>query len=511
MIVTEDYFYEDVTEEQVKLWQQQCEAEDKALEAFFELVHAWKKGLPVDEDELRHLVIRFLGEEAWERDFVAQWQARNQRDRKNGDSKPFKVNPDKYFDDRSRFVPVLLGQDIMENHLRVFSDGQRLYYYDNGVYHPNGEAKFREICVRLLADKWRKQYVDETLHWVMSATLVEREAINPKDNLINLKNGLLNWQTGELLPHVPERLSTIQLPVDYDPDVEDPVVMQFINSVLPKDAVDVVFEMIGYCLVPHTKYEKAIMLYGTGANGKSTFLNMLSALIGKNNISNISLQDLENNRFKLAELENKLVNIYADLPGKALRTSNNFKAIVSGDSVNAERKNKDPFDFRPFAKLIFSTNDLPRSSDLTDGYYRRWLIIPFEKKFTPDTADVKLIDKLTTPSALSTLLNYAIEGLKRLERNGKFSNSPTIAKAVAKYRATNDNIMLFVEEYCVLGENRSCPTKDLYDAYKNWCLESGLHHCGKPTFNKRLAEIYKIERKRIHGESCERWFGIDLQ
>ncbi|WAH37040.1 DNA primase family protein [Alicyclobacillus dauci] len=212
---------------------------------------------------------------------------------------------------------------------------------------------------------------------------------------------------------------------------------------------------------------------------------------------------------KIAELKNKLVNTFADLPRTSMSNSSNFKAIVSGDSINAERKFKEPFDFRPFAKLVFSTNEFPRNADITDGFFRRWLIIPFEKKFTPDKADVKLIDRLTTPSALSTLLNYALEGLRRLETNGKFTECETITNAVKKYRDAYDTVKVFIDECCAIGEQLSCLKDDLYAQYQVWSQKSGLKPYGKIKFNERIAKQY--QDTRIKGESNWRWVGINLK
>ncbi|ARU62306.1 hypothetical protein CBW65_15885 [Tumebacillus avium] len=285
--------------------------------------------------------------------------------------------------------------------------------------------------------------------------------------------------------------------------------MNFIRSVVDDDTIDTIFEMIGYFLMKHTKYEKAFLLYGQGANGKSTLINLVSAMIGEENMSSVSLQDLEQ-RFRLALLQNKLVNKFADLPRNTLPNSSSFKAVVSGDALTGEIKNKDPFQFRPFAKLLFSTNELPRAADKTIGFRRRWMIIPFEKTYSSD-ADVKLLEKLTKPRALSTLLNYAIVGMHRLTNNGHFTESESIKRAMQRYRLENDNVAMFVAERCLLGENETYPTKSMYEAYKKWSSDSGYRALGKGNFFKRLETDFGLSKIRIKGESCERWQGASLE
>jgi P4 family phage/plasmid primase-like protien len=163
------------------------------------------------------------------------------------------------------------------------------------------------------------------------------------------------------------------------------------------------------------------MLVGSGSNGKSVFLKIIEALVGSQNTSHISLQDLDKDRFAAAGLYCKMVNTFADLKQLKLTSSGNFKMLVSGDSIRAQNKFKDPFSFRNYAKLIFSANKIPESDDETYAYYRRWLILEFEKIFDEDR-DTRLIDKLTTPEELSSLLNLALIALKKLRNDNGFKD-----------------------------------------------------------------------------------------
>ena len=165
------------------------------------------------------------------------------------------------------------------------------------------------------------------------------------------------------------------------------------------------------------------MLTGSGANGKSTLLNLLNAFLGADNISKVPLQELDENRFKRAELFGELANVFVDLDSRALQSLTYFKTITSGDDIDAERKFRNPFFFKPFAKLIFSANEIPKSNDKTFAYYRRWILILFPNKFVGKADNKHLIDELTTPKELSGLLNRALRGLDRLLRNKEFSEN----------------------------------------------------------------------------------------
>ncbi|MGD6831410.1 DNA primase family protein [Sutcliffiella halmapala] len=421
----------------------------------------------------------------------------------------------KYFDISNgsfRFMPSWLAKDIHSSFSRFFNDGRILFRYKDGKYINDGETYFRSLSQELLMDESKRGRIEEALYWLKNETVSdEGSVLNKHDGLINVKNGLVNYKTGEIVSHTDDRISTVQFPVTYDPEANDEVVMKFLESVLPSDTIETMLELIGYCLVPTTKYEKAFMFSGTGANGKSTFVNMLSTLLGKENVSNVPLQDLENNRFKSAQLYGKMANIFADIAPTALDKSSVFKSIVSGDSISAEYKGKDSFDFRPFAKLIFSANELPATRDITDGFFRRWIIIPFPNQFKKNEADPNLIHKLTTPEAQSTLLNYAIQGLNRLEANGHFTESETIHNLLNDYKKESDSVSTFIEEKCDLGAWGECTsTKELFEVYEKWCVQMGYQIIKKRDFNKRLEGEYKLNKTRKFRSSSESWEGIAI-
>lgn len=419
------------------------------------------------------------------------------------------VVTDQFFEGKT-FKPVRLAQAILEENA-FFYDGTKLFAYDGGVYKPDGERIAGHIAIRLLGDRYREHYVRETIAYIKRATWPGKEAINVDDDLINVKNGLLNWRTGELYPHDPRRLSTIQIPVYYDPDAKCERINQFFREVLPEDAIPTIEELFGYLMRPTTEFEKAFMFTGTGANGKSTMINLITAFIGQDNISNVALQDLENNRFKLAQLYGKLANIFADLSPKALESSAVFKAVVSGDSLSAEFKGVDSFDFRPFARLIFSANEIPASRDVGEAFFRRWIIIPFPNRFEHGkNANKNLIHELTTEKELSGLLNLAIEGLRRLEAQGCFTENETTRQALETYKKETDNVASFIDEMCFVDDNAEVYTTELYEAYRYWCERCGYKALSKKRFHAQLkTKIPGLDKGRRYREP-EHYKGIGL-
>lgn len=399
-----------------------------------------------------------------------------------------------------RFVPKLLADEIMQEMDLVF-DGNSLYRYTDGIYRPIHDFEIRVKARERLDEYFRKSYADETIHYIKTYCFRPIAEEEPDTKLINVLNGLLDWKTGELHPHTPERFSTIQIPVYYDPEAKAKAIEKFVKEVVPHDVIPVLYEWFGYSLLPTAKYHKAIMLTGSGSNGKSKFIELYEHFLGTSNIANVPLQDLEGNRFKLAQLYGKLANTFADIPAKSLDKSSVFKTVVSGDRTSAEFKGRDSFDFRPYARLMFSANELPRSADLTEGFFRRWLIIPFNQKFGPGgkPGDPNIMQKLLQPEEMSGLFNLSLEGLRRLEEQGDFTLSKTTEESREKYRKEIDNVATFVEECCTIKPDREVGKLDLYSCYTDWCHDSGYRPSGKGKFYKRVESLASLIETKPHG------------
>lgn len=171
----------------------------------------------------------------------------------------------------------------------------------------------------------------------------------------------------------------MQLNVSYNPDAKCPRFLQYLDEVINVDQIPLIQEMMGYFLVPVTRGQKCFVIVGEGGAGKSQLLLVLNdILLGKENVSNVSWQAL-NERFKTAELFGKLANIFADLPTKNIDDNGIFKALVGEDYLTVEKKNRNPFSFQSTARLLFSCNNIPRNyGDRSEGFYRRLIIIRFD-------------------------------------------------------------------------------------------------------------------------------------
>lgn len=318
-----------------------------------------------------------------------------------------------------------IAEAIGGRHRFARDSGGRLYVFRGGTYQADGASLVRQKVKQFLermrmASKWTSHKAEEVLKYIEvdAPQLWDR----PKTDVVNVLNGLLDVTTRVISPHSAEFLSPVQLPVKFDPDQRCPMWDQFISEVFPGDSEAIAWEIPAWLMTPDTSIQKAILLLGDGANGKSTYLRGVLAFIGKHNTAAVSLHKLENDRFSAARLIGKLANICPDLPSTDLTSTSIFKAITGGDSLMAEYKFKDSFEIVPHARLVFSANHPPKSQDASPAFFRRWLVVPFQRTFAsgaPDTIPSDKLDAiLSDPAELSGVLNKALEALAAIRTRG---------------------------------------------------------------------------------------------
>ncbi len=309
--------------------------------------------------------------------------------------------------------------------------------------------------------------------------------LNELNGYVNLQNGMLNVESRELKPHDKEHYSTIQLPVKYNPKARCPRWYQFLDEIFEGDQerADLLQEFMGYSFVPDTRYEKALLLVGEGSNGKSVSLGVWEHVIGKGNYCSVTLGSLQN-QFHRIQLTNKLLNIAAEVRETTLEQADYFKRIVSGDTIDAAHKFKDVLHFRPFARLVFAMNRLPRVKDTSLGYYRRLLIVPFNRIFTPAEQDKQLRQKLITEA--DGIFAWCLEGLDRLYDNDGFAEPQAVRDAIAQYKRANNPVVAFVEDTCRLDPAVYTAKNVLYGAYKQYCEDFGFRAASVSTFYREL-------------------------
>jgi P4 family phage/plasmid primase-like protien len=410
-----------------------------------------------------------------------------------------------------KFMPGILAQYLTTNRPAIYSSGM-FYSYKDGYYKEIPDISAQKIVQdHLIIDKSKMADIsDATSQWRL---MIEEDVnkINANRNLINLQNGLYNIKTRELMPHTPEALSTIRVNASYTPGAECPKFLEFLNSVLEPELIPVIKQMFGYCLTLRIDAEKTFMMRGIARSGKSTLIKIIENLVGQENCSNIPIQDL-GERFKTSAIFGKLVNSYSDLPNKAILDSGVFKAICSGDLISGERKGKDIFNFRAFCKLIYSANELPfNAGDKTEGFFRRLIIIRFNKQIPEENVNPNLLEELL--SEVDGILRWALEGLDVLITNRyRFPEPDAVKEEVSRYRYMSNNARAFVEDSCVVGLDYRVERQEFYDAYCKCCSSNGTHPMAMSKFTALIESDYHDRIVKSNDSVSRRgiWKGIKL-
>jgi len=392
------------------------------------------------------------------------------------------------------------------SHLKTVSDNKNVYNYANGVYVLHGEDVIIKIVHAVLGDLTKKHHVAEVIHYVQYATLIDRNEINHDTIRINLRNGIYNRETKKLEPHTPDYMSIVQIPIDYNPDAECVQFDKFINEVMHHDDIKIMYEFFGYCLIPDTKIERAVMLYGKkGANGKSKMLGVLTSFLGRSNTSSESLKMLENDQFSLAELYGKLANVFPDIPSTTIYDNSVFK-LLTGDEVmlRAVRKFEHSFQFKNTARLIFSANTPPSVPGNDPAYHRRWIMLEFPNHFEGEDCDEDILSKLTTDEELSGILNIALQKLDGLVERGDFSYDKTVEETTRIYKMNSDPIYVFVDEIVIYSDD-DCRKPFVYNKYCEWCRENNLQVEHENVFSKRFLKLGFLSGRESTGERKSVW------
>ncbi|MBL7197758.1 MAG: hypothetical protein ISS47_06630 [Candidatus Omnitrophica bacterium] len=401
-----------------------------------------------------------------------------------------------------------IADRILSEH-RIIYSASDFYEYKDGFYKLMKEVEIKKYVKDILGENYSSNRANEVLHSIETEIYKRPEELNNTEYL-NLVNGLFDMKAETIKPHDPDVLSTIQLDVTYKEEADCKKWIKTIYEIFEgnESKVNTLQEFFGLCLTKDTMYDKALFMIGEGSNGKSTVLYVLEHILGLQNKISIPLEKLSDLHY-VASLFNKLVNISIETHSKSSVYDATFKQIVSGDSLTADSKYKHPFTFRPYCKLIYALNNMPRVEDKTHAFYRRLLILRFNRQFSEKDANKKLRQELLEEK--DGIFRWMLEGYRNLSQRGHFKVDEEMSKAIEEYRADNNNVLLFVEDDCVRDPSESVTKKDLYQGYCRWCSENGHKSLSQNKFGKELAKQYKdISSERDRG-GHRSWFGIRLE
>ena len=321
-------------------------------------------------------------------------------------------------------------------------------------------------------------------------------------HVIAAKNKLIDISKRPHTTHdVTEQFYTLNyLDYDYDKDAYPDRWASFLADITQSD-LDLMLllqQWCGYLLLPTLKHQKFMLCVGDGANGKGVFFDTVTAALGQSNVSNVPLARFDN-PYSLFGTYGKTVNMSNE---NAKNIESNAESIikeyVAGDKIVWEQKYKDAFFSYPTAKLMFATNELPRIKDVTDGIWRRMILVPFDAKFMGDNQNTNLAKELQQADELAGILNWMIEGAEILEKEGCFIQPEKCKTALDQYRNESDSARLFVLEHIEddPGQDVQIPCTWLHQKYQEWCNSNGFKPKNNVHFGRSLMQVHYVQKSR---------------
>lgn len=394
----------------------------------------------------------------------------------------------------STFLFDKFANYMINNHHIVKINGQ-LHIYKDGIYC--SDMNVIAGVMRSYIPNIKKSQKTEVMDYMYDMT-EEKEISDAR--YIGFNNGVYDVVDDTLNAFSSEYVITNKIPWDYKQDAYSELADSTLNKLACGDAAirALLEECIGYCFYRANTFNKAFILTGDKSNGKSTFLKVLTVLLGEHNVASLDLKNL-GDRFSKASLFGKLANIGDDISDEFVPDASIFKKITDGGRIQVEKKGQDPFEFNPYVKLIFSTNDIPRIRDKTGAVLRRLVIIPFNARFSESDADYNpnIKSDLTQDTSIEYLIMLGCQGLKRLLATQKFTISQKVEEERQAYNIENNPILAFIEEVGKEGIVNE-PTNEVYKRYQVFCAENNYQPTSNIVFSKSINKTLDLKTVTGH-------------
>jgi len=387
-----------------------------------------------------------------------------------------------------------------DDRLGVDADG-RFWAYAGGVWSL-GQRIVDARIARTLGQRYRPQ-AQRSIEHLLRVELPVVEAM-PVPNYVNLLDGMLRWDAPggpALLEHHPEYVSTVQLPVSWDPDARCDAFDAFLEASVPADDRQRVWEMLGYLMMSGNPLQRLFLLYGGGGNGKGVLLHVIKHLLGPGNTSAVPLHEFAESQFATAELFGKLANICGDIDATFIEHTGRIKEMAGEDQMKGERKFGQPFYFEFWGKAIFSANGIPAAADSSHGWVRRWEVVGFP--YEPALPDRRLKARLVEPESLQGIARKAIEALRVLMDRGDFDRGETARQSHREFAHKSNRILLWIDDEMIQDGTTWHNRVNLLRSYRMWdARESPSSRAmSAQTFYERLRQIKGLRPAKRRGEN----------
>ncbi len=463
------------------------------------------------------------------------------------ENRPIKSDEEiKLEEEERKASQVKKGSDTIDQAVKIIrskydfktvNESYKTFLFDGKIYSESLAESLIKAESEKIIEACTTHERNEVINKIKAQTGVNLVEFDKDPNTVTLENGILNLETLELLPHHAGNLSCVLLPVEFSKpphDIHDDTIFEDIeenlkdtlfwkflknsftvNGEFRKEDFETILEVVASPIIKRHIDEKAFMFLGQGENGKSVCLDYIKSLIGKDNISRIPLQDLADDKFMRANLAGKCANIYTDLEAGEMKHTGKIKAITSNEGIEAQEKYHRPFTLYPFAKLMFSCNRFPKIYDQTQGFFRRWIIIKWERNFENDPDRIEYLkEKLEADNEEKRLVFSCLVYLARkLNRVGKFTHSQNWKATQKAWNENADPLDYYITNWVLDSEN-NVSKRETYHHYKQVMIARGEIPLGIGQFGKVFAEYYEDTesiRDPITGKTTRFWQNIKLK
>jgi len=353
-----------------------------------------------------------------------------------------------------KFFPKKLANLLIKKHNLIYFAGENPYCYVNGVYKESKTVLSSISKYISFQDPYSVKHITDTKKQIIYDSFIDEGKINNK-NLVNFRNCFYDLTSRTTVKHSPEIYSTFQVKANYlsGQSIKDTMFLKFLQDGGCSDnLIDLIREMIGYCLTPSTEAQKMFIIVGKPRTSKSTLVNIIRGLFERQFVSSIKLEDLSKGEY-LAKLVGKGVNICGDIGRGYIKDISTILQLLGDKQLTVRPLYVNPYEVSLTAKQIFCSNMIALVNDITGAWLRRMITIPFNKKIN-EASTITDLDTVILNAEADILASWALDSFKDLkERKFQFKEtSETIAKRT-EYGLENNSLEAFVKNYCIINND----------------------------------------------------------
>ena len=403
------------------------------------------------------------------------------------------------FMNKNEFYHDKFGDYVIEAlHIKKDSKSGNLFYYDNKKNIYTSDQDYLRGYITRLCPRLKQYQKDEAIAYISDYLEYDSLPFNDNEFTIVFKNGILDLADMSFEQMNPDHLESIQINADWDENAYSETADEFFTTATcgDKETEQLLYEGIGYALLKTADLAKSFILLGEGRNGKSSYLDILKAILTVTNYASISFKDLANN-FRVSILENKLASLAGDISSQPMNDSDLFKSISAGEDITIERKYKDAYTGKFFATMFFACNKLPKTPDNSMGFFRRLVIIPFNA----DLSKVNNVDgfafkkKLLSQESINYIVHKAVLAIHKVFETTKDFTEPQSVKDIKEaYRISSSSVLSWFKD-SMCGETQRVINlgSRAYENYADWCMSSNRAKSSRTTFISEVLRELKID------------------